>query len=58
MAPLDDEQKAAVIELIRQDTRAAEARTAVMAEIQSANVAATRLFEDLRQTTEQAVRET
>ena len=58
MAPLDDQQKNEVIELIRQDTRAAEARTAVMTEIQRANVEATRLFEDLRVATEQAVSET
>ena len=32
MAPLDDQQKAEVIELIRQDTRAAEARAAAWGE--------------------------
>ena len=58
MAPFDDQQKADVIELIHQDTRAAEAQFAAMAEIQKASVEATRVQKDLRITTEQAVRAT
>ena len=52
MAPLDQQRRAEVLELIRQDARAIDAQTAAMAEIAKSKSETERIQLDTRTTTE------